>query len=543
MPFIAATEAYYKDESARFIAENSVVEYMKKAETRLQEEAGRVQLYLHQSTEKVLMRTCEAALISDHAHLLRDEFLKLLEVDRQDDLKRMFSLLSHISDGLVPLRVKFEAYVRKQGLDAIEKLANLEGENLEPKSYVSALLEVYRQYSHLVKYAFNNDADFVKSLDNACRDFINRNKVCSASPAKSPELLARYADSLLKKSGKAAEDSDIESKLSDIMTVFKYVDDKDVFNKFYTRMLSRRLVHGTSASEDAEASMLSKLQEVCGTDYVAKLQSMFSDMRTSADLQTEFKDILAANVGANETLIDFSILVLSSGHWPLSAVDTPFNVPDELIKPYERFQPFYDQKHQSRKLNWLWNLSKGELKVNYVKGPARVGYTFQVSTFQMAILLPFNNSDTYSFEQLSQITGLTREYLVGSLMPLVKARVLSLDGGEIGDAGSKYSLNMDFKNKKVRVNLNIPIKSEHKQETEATHKTIEEDRKMLMQSAIVRIMKARKQLKHVVLVQETIAQIKSRFTPKIPDIKKSIDFLIEKEYLERIDGDKYQYLA
>ena len=34
-----------------------------------------------------------------------------------------------------------------------------------------------------------------------------------------------------------------------------------------------------------------------------------------------------------------------------------------------------------------------------------------------------------------------------------------------------------------------------------------------------RIMKARKVLEHVVLVQETIGQIKSRFTLKIPDIK------------------------
>jgi len=44
--------------------------------------------------------------------------------------------------------------------------------------------------------------------------------------------------------------------------VFQYIEDKDVFQKFYTRMLARRLVQQNSASDDAEASMISKLK-VC----------------------------------------------------------------------------------------------------------------------------------------------------------------------------------------------------------------------------------------------------------------------------------------
>ena len=44
------------------------------------------------------------------------------------------------------------------------------------------------------------------------------------------------------------------------MVVFKYIDDKDVFQKFYSKMLAKRLVHHNSASDDAEASMISKLK-------------------------------------------------------------------------------------------------------------------------------------------------------------------------------------------------------------------------------------------------------------------------------------------
>lgn len=47
------------------------------------------------------------------------------------------------------------------------------------------------------------------------------------------------------------------------MVVFKYIEDKDVFQKFYAKMLAKRLVHQNSASDDAEASMISKLKVSC----------------------------------------------------------------------------------------------------------------------------------------------------------------------------------------------------------------------------------------------------------------------------------------
>jgi len=47
------------------------------------------------------------------------------------------------------------------------------------------------------------------------------------------------------------------------MTVFRYIDDKDVFQTFYSKMLARRLVQHTSASDDAEAQMISRLKVFC----------------------------------------------------------------------------------------------------------------------------------------------------------------------------------------------------------------------------------------------------------------------------------------
>ena len=481
-PFLEATTKYYENESAQFVAENSVVEYMKKAETRLEEEKARVGLYLHQDIMTPLMKACLGVLVTGHSGLLRDEFQVLLDTDRQDDLARMYRLLARITDGLEPLRTKFEAHVRKSGLTAVEKVA-ADGDNLDPKTYVDALLEVHTQYQKLVDDAFAGESEFVRSLDNACKEFVNRNKVCKTGSTRSPELLAKYTDALLKKSGKSAEDADLEASLVQIMTVFKYIEDKDVFQKFYSRMLAKRLVHSSSASEDAETSMIGKLKEACGFEYTNKLQRMFQDIQISLDLNSAFKEFQLKLLGPEEDkkAVDPSYHILGTGFWPLTPPNTNFIPPPEIVQTYARFQNFYFDKHSGRKLTWLWQLCKGEIKANYIKN-TKIPYTFMVSTYQMAILLLFNDADSMTYEDVQKATALTTDWLDPSLSVFVKAKVLipSPENGK-AEPGTSYSLNYNFKNKKVKVNLNISVKSEAKQEVEDTHKTIEEDRKLLMQ--------------------------------------------------------------
>ncbi|KAL4795629.1 Cullin [Aspergillus venezuelensis] len=544
-PFLDATRTYYEDESRQFVAENSVVEYMKKAEIRLDEEKARVGLYLHNDIAKDLTNTCLEVLVTAHSELLRDEFQPLLDNERQDDLARMYKLLSRIKDGLDPLRTKFEAHVRKAGLAAVEKVA-AEGDNFEPKIYVDALLSVHTRYYSLVKEAFGGESEFVRSLDNACRDFVNRNKVCKTGSTKTPELLAKYTDSLLKKGSKAAEESELEEMLVQIMTVFKFIDDKDVFQKFYSKMLAKRLVHVSSVSDDAETSMISKLKEACGFEYTNKLQRMFQDIQISKDLNGSYRDWLDKSFldeDDRKKVVDSHFQILGTGFWPLTAPSTDFLAPPEIVKTAERFSKFYYDKHSGRKLTWLWQLCKGEIKANYIKN-TKVPYTFQVSTYQMGILLLFNEGDSLTYDDIHKATSLTPEILDPNLSIFLKAKVLTVspEGSKPGP-GVTYSLNYNFKNKKIKVNLNIAIKSEQKVETDDTHKTIEEDRKLLLQSAIVRIMKSRKKMRHVQLVQEVIHQVKSRFPPQVPDIKKNIEALMEKDYIERLDGDEIAYIA
>jgi len=251
--------------------------------------------------------------------------------------------------------------------------------------------------------------------------------------------------------------------------------------------------------------------------------------------------------------------------WPIGQGGPPsFSLPKELEACSNVFEKFYMDQHSGKKLTWLHNLAKGEAKTNYTT-TNKVGYILQGSGFQIGILLQFNRQNEYSVKDLQQTTQITENVFMVAIRTLLKTKVL-LSNPELPDPekdaldGSVVLfLNKQYRGPKgkLKVNINVPLKAVGGEggeggasgggagESAQEMQNVIEERKMLMQAAIVRVMKARKRLKHNDLITEVVDQLKPRFKPQIPLIKKCIDILIEKEFLERVKGEKdlYSYVA
>ena len=461
----------------------------------------------------------------------------MLIADRNEDLQRMYRLVKRIPEGLKEMKKQLELHIAHQGAAAIESC----GENVvnNPKSYVQSILEVHGKYSTLLKTAFDSDSGFLGSLDKASEKFINQNSATKApnSSRKSPELLAMYCDALLKKSPHNPEDAELEECLNRLMIVFKYIQDKDVFESSYEKFLCRRLICQTTASDDAEAYMITALKNDCGLHYTSKLEKMFKDIRLSKDVNDRF----IGSLGMGDLDINFSVKVLTSGIWKLKNC-VPFSLPSVLESSMLLFTIFYDSQHNGRKLKWLHNMSKGELVTHCFKKK----YILTASTYQITVLMQFNMNLVYTVGELQTITMIPLDILIQVVKQLLVLQLLrSEDKADQVTVDTTLNLHLDYKNKKQRIKIDGPLISEAKKEQEQTNGNVISDRKQFLEAATVRIMKARQTSKHSLLVAEICKQTHHRFKADPRMVRKAIEALIQKEYMARMEDEMntYVYIA
>ena len=142
---------------------------MKKAETRLKEEERRVGVYLHETTLDRLLKTCERVLIEKHLAIFHSEFQNLLNSDKNEDLGRMYQLVSRIQDGVTELKRLLENHINNQGSAAIEKLGE-ESVNVSFQFHDFYLdnkpIYLFNQFCSILKFHFTNQFDLTRILFN-----------------------------------------------------------------------------------------------------------------------------------------------------------------------------------------------------------------------------------------------------------------------------------------------------------------------------------------------------------------------------------------
>lgn len=615
--FLNATREFYRAEGAAMLQAVDAGTFCRHAKRRANEEQDRCRSTLSNLTTEKVQLVVESELIKANiGEVIRMEnsgVKYMLDNDRLGELELVYDLISRVDPKkeelkqavqkrIVELGTDINSAAVKPPHDASTKTSRPESEkahgeaaaasekpvNLQTTAailWVDEVLLLKGKYDKVLGQPFQNDQGLQTAFSKSFTDFINAFE-------RSSEYLSLFFDENMKKGIKGKTENEVDNLLDRGITLLRYIQDKDMFERYYKKHLARRLLLKRSVSMDAERQMISKMKLEVGSSFTQRIEAMFKDMSISEDLTSSYKKHVARLGDRDPDRAELGISVLTSTMWPLDAMGPTYRddeatrpmciFPAEIEKIRRGFEKFYLDKHSGRRLTWLANMGSADLRAYFeeMKGNKKIR-ELNVSTYAMAILLLFNDLPKGGFltcEDIQAKTNIPLNELTRNLQALAvapKTRILVKDpmSKEV-QLTDKFLFNEQFQSQFMRIKVGVVSSGnrvEESNERKATEEKVDVQRRGIIEAAIVRIMKyvpplsesfypeassaslltlsnyrQRKELSHQTLVTETIQQLLSRFKPDPMMIKQRIEGLIERDYLERVEDKEpaaYRYLA
>jgi cullin 1 len=348
-----------------------------------------------------------------------------------------------------------------------------------------------------------------------------------------------YTDALLKFRNGPTKINDIEAETYCFAIFDKtlpHIHDKDIFRQYYRLFLAKRCLQNKVDNIDLEKNVMNKIKELLTMSVVVPLENLIHDYRCAKDLDKE----------KNFKLFDypslkFSCIDLKASVWP-SFHTYDMIVPPPLIKKHiDSYIKFFENKNPNKIIRIIYSVGTIEIKLIFnIKDPSKTWVNIVCSVLQaIVILYLFENKKSLTITELADISKISPNILKPVLGSLVFASPETKIVTKSGPPGSKkielsdcFKINTNYKIKSKKIVLPTPLI----EDKENVQNAIDNERKCVVDANIVRYMKQN----HKILANDFINAIKiymssqANFIPTVPIIKRQLEDLIQKEYIERI---------
>lgn len=538
---IGDTVRYYSKEAKSFLSKYNWEEYLLKVDRIIEEEKERVTKYLIESSYDLFLSVVQQELLVKNMDAILDKPSGLhfiLNNHIVKNMKLIHNLYWQLPEWLREIANRFKIYISNKGneivtkweesLDDVDK--NLLIGKIIDSTFIEEIITFWENYMTLLSKDLNRDTYFVTAFESAFSSFLNR----SVKDHTIAEILGRSCDKVLKKGNQILSEVKIYKFIENITNLFSYMEDKDLFIDVYRWGLAKRLLDNKWASIDYEKTFIGKIKMSWGPQYTSKVEGMLSDSNSDSVITKEYYD----SISYQQIQIDFEVKVLTDGYWP-SFKSPPIILPPQLNNWVASFEKFYVDKNKMRHLSWSY--MHGSWNVKAIFDEARQ-YDLSLTTYQTCIVMLFNESNELSFTDIFNMLK-TDDNLIRKMLESLsckKYRILLKTGkNKEVSKDDVFSVNSEFKSKLKQLAISAPMIKET-----FNKEKVDIDRTHAIEAAIVKIMKSRKKMNYIHLLNEVMT-ILQMFKPTASAIKARIESLIEKDYIERDseDSNLFRYLA
>lgn len=532
---LATSIVFYQAEGKRLLETVDAATFCSVAFDRIAEERERCIYTLSPLSELKIKEVLDDELISKNlAEVINFEgtgVRVMLDHDRIDNLGRVYTLNArvdpkkgHLTDAVQKRVIELGHEInaasiafaqapvpsKPTGSDAAQKTQEKEKEKEKPVNqltssaikWVDDILALKKKFDSIWTGAFQSDQVLQTAITASFSHFIN-------STARSSEFLSLFFDENLKKGVKGKTSTEVDATLESGITLLRYIKDKDLFEAYYKKHLSRRLLMKRSVSMDSERHIISKMKMEVGNQFTQRLEAMFRDMTISEDLTASYKQYVQQMGDPDKRRMDLDINVLTSTMWPMEIMSNTRGgqaelrciVPKEVETVQQSFEKFYLSKHSGRKLSWQPSMGTADIRATFHRSNGKTQrHELNVSTYAMIVLLLFNDiptGESLTFEDIQARTQIPENELIRNLQSLAvapKTRVLRKEpmSKDVKPTDHFY-FNNDFQSPYTKVRIGVVSgganKLESQDQRKETEKKMNDERGATIEAAVVRIMK------------------------------------------------------
>lgn len=414
-----------------------------------------------------------------------------------------------------------------------------------------SLIEIYTRYESFLnninfdKIKLENSGQATENIqlqiiDSAFSTYLNSDcPLCT-------EMIVLYLDTYMKSIQDNNGIVEVKIHLEYCVKIFTLLSEKDIFESIYKQHLSRRLLQQRSIIS-LEKWLVQRIKDRMGNFFTSKLEGMLRDIHTSYDLFRTFKNLHETELAD----IEYTPHILTMTVWPFTNNGSKMAEHEPILlrrlqNLQNDFESFYTKKYNQRTLKWSFSLSMMEIGFDFEK----TYHELIMPYFSAIIFLLFETHDELTRDKISELTNIPQNELNRHLLSLSvapRSKLLKKDPPTKGITSKDvFSINYSFtaptcKVKIQTVNIISNPSSKSESNLNAEDESLQKERLQIVNAAIIRVMKANKKLMLPELREQVFASVQHIFKLSNQLLQKAIEYLLDKEYLQRDPDDVHIY--
>ena len=342
------------------------------------------------------------------------------------------------------------------------------------------------------------------------------------------------------------------------------VEDCDAFMASVVLAAESRLLDVDCIVDD-ERSLANHLRRVfiASTLEVRKFVTMLNDVESSRmlsdKLAPEIERLLKSSSSPSNSAAGtvVALKVLSANAWsPTMALR--IRLPPLLDSVRAFAERRYSKEYGRRLLTWNWLKSNVTLRTLYLNNRRSVELLVPMAVASILLEMDVVGSDVLDAEQVERVTDAENRQTRVALHRMEQMQLVSMRSSAASKATTTVGvieLNRSCQLQQKRVSL-LPkrlaaqpasaaatVAKNKQQQDESTAENIAlERRRFVLQAAVISVMKSARSLDFASLCEGVVGILRGKFAPASSDIKRTVEQLLEKDYLERDACDRNQFL-